>query len=158
MNEQSVKSSPDRLRCDRPRIHGIGSKGSFATTRPSKLIERTKEETQASRLLPFAKHLHRIEHAEQGHEGKTRGKHGFHLNLDNERTISASFGMLLPWRDPDCSLSISPLAFSNPTEHSRNLRRRRAVGTPIGPRLLRSSMNCCCCCCSYSKNRSGCDQ
>ena len=37
MNEQSVKSSPERFRWDSPRIHGMGSKGSLATTRPSKL-------------------------------------------------------------------------------------------------------------------------
>jgi hypothetical protein len=37
MNEQSVKSSPDKFRWDNPRIHGIGSNGSLATTRPSKL-------------------------------------------------------------------------------------------------------------------------
>jgi hypothetical protein len=42
MNEQSVKSSPDKLRWDNPRINGIGSNGSFATTRPSKLKYQIK--------------------------------------------------------------------------------------------------------------------
>jgi hypothetical protein len=37
MNEQSVKSSPDKFRWDNPRTHGMGSNGSLATTRPSKL-------------------------------------------------------------------------------------------------------------------------
>ncbi len=37
MNEQSVKSSPDKFRWDNPRTQGIGSNGSLATTRPSKL-------------------------------------------------------------------------------------------------------------------------
>lgn len=53
MNEQSVKSSPDKFRCDKPRIHGIGSNGSFATTRPSKL---KKSKTFFS---IFSKHLDR---------------------------------------------------------------------------------------------------
>jgi hypothetical protein len=43
MNEQSVKSSPDKFRWDNPRIHGIGSKGSLATTRPSKLEYQIKD-------------------------------------------------------------------------------------------------------------------
>jgi hypothetical protein len=42
MNEQSVKSSPDKFRWDNPRIHGSGSNGSLATTRPSKLKYQIK--------------------------------------------------------------------------------------------------------------------
>ena len=37
MKEQSVKSLPGRLRCERPCTHDIGTNGNFATTRPSKL-------------------------------------------------------------------------------------------------------------------------
>lgn len=39
-NEQSVKSSPFRLRCEMLRIQLIGSNGSLATTRPSNLENR----------------------------------------------------------------------------------------------------------------------
>lgn len=58
MNEQSVKSSPDKFRWDNPRIHGIGSKGSLATIRPSKLKTSEKYNRRES-----IKDLHRIEHA-----------------------------------------------------------------------------------------------
>ncbi len=37
MNEQSVKSSPFKLRCDNPLIQLMGSNGNLATTRPSNL-------------------------------------------------------------------------------------------------------------------------
>ena len=42
MKEQSVKSSPFRLRCERPLIQLIGSNGSLATTLPSNLKQKKK--------------------------------------------------------------------------------------------------------------------
>jgi hypothetical protein len=52
MKEQSVKSSPMRLRWEIPRIREKGSKGSLATTRPSNLEGQRDGELEREGGIP----------------------------------------------------------------------------------------------------------